>query len=167
VALPGTLLLMGVSLSVSCTYQRLAEHKVFPACAPTGQEGFRLLLCHILLLLTWSWTGGFVIGSVSRRTLWVSAGLSLCACCYCLVRFPEDPLSALSLFLFVPMGLLGVRHALRMQRVPSRVALAIATSVTVLMILAWSNGALWIRNWALLLPAWYIAIGAMRSARSI
>src|SRR5579885_3526481 len=44
VALPATLLLMGVSLSVTCTYQRLAEHKLCSACAPTGQEGVRLLL---------------------------------------------------------------------------------------------------------------------------
>ena len=54
VALPSSYLLMIASFSVSCTYQRLVNHKVFGGHWPTGHEGFPLLLCHMLLLIGWS-----------------------------------------------------------------------------------------------------------------
>lgn len=162
VGLPSTFLLMGVSFSVSCTYQRLTGAEVFGTCWPTGQEGFALLLCQLLLLIIWSWTGGFVIGAVSRRTLWGSAAMSLAACAFCLARFREGPLSGLCLFLFLPPAILGIHHALRSTLIKSRLALIVALAATLLMIGAWSNGALWIRNWALIGPAWYIVVLAWK-----
>ena len=39
-ALPSSYLLMTASLSVSCTYQRLVNHKVYAGYWPTGHEGF-------------------------------------------------------------------------------------------------------------------------------
>jgi hypothetical protein len=161
VSLPGSLLLMGASLSVSCTYQRLTGTAMFGACAPTGHEGILLLLCHILLLLTWAWTGGFVVGSVSRRTLWVSVALCLSPCLYCLSRFHQSSVSALCLLLFLPPALLGVRYGLRMIRIRSDVAVTLAMVATALMICAWGNKALWALNWTLLVPAWYIAFAAI------
>src|SRR5690348_9673694 len=83
VALPGSFLLMGVSLSVSCTYLRLTGAAVVGVCAPTGHEGFLLPACQVLLLLTWAWTSGFFVGSVSRRTLWVTVAACLSPCLYC------------------------------------------------------------------------------------
>ena len=160
VGLPGTLLLMGVSLSISCTYRRLMDHEVFNAHAPTGHEGFPLLLCHVLLLILWSWTGGFVVGYVSRRTVWVSAVSSLAACFFCLARFREASVPALCLFLFLPPAILGIHHGLRIIRVKPGPAFALATAVSVLMICAWSNQAMWIVNWALLCPAWYLVMAA-------
>jgi hypothetical protein len=71
VTIPSSYLLMTVSLSVSCTYQRLVNHKMY--AGPTGHEGFPLLLCHIFVLLAWSWSGGYIVGSVSPRTVWVNA----------------------------------------------------------------------------------------------
>jgi hypothetical protein len=68
---------MHVSVSVTCTYQRLVNHKVYAGNWPTGHEGFPLLLCHIFLLIAWSWSAGYIVGSVSRRTLWASAALSV------------------------------------------------------------------------------------------
>lgn len=161
VGLPGTLLLMGVSLSISCTYRRLVDHEVFDShAAPTGHEGFPLLLCHVLLLILWSWTGGFVVGFVSRRTVWASAALSLAACFFCLARFREESVSALCLFLFLPPAILGIHHGLRIIRVKPAPAFALATLVSMLMICAWSNEAMWIVNWALLCPAWYLVMAA-------
>jgi hypothetical protein len=157
VALPSSLLLMGVSLSVSYTYQRLSGFKIFDSCAPTGQEGFLLLMCHVLLLIVWSWTGGFIVGSLSRRTLWVSAVLCLSPCLFCLTRFREAPLSRLCLVLFLLPAVLGVRHGLRITRIKPGSALVLAVALTVLMISAWSNRALWPLNWVLIWPAWFMA----------
>jgi hypothetical protein len=63
VALPGSFLLMGVSLSVSCTYQRLTGGTVSGVCAPTGPEGFLLLTCQALLLLTCARNSGRAEGA--------------------------------------------------------------------------------------------------------
>ena len=163
VALPSAFLLMGVSLSVSCTYQRLINHKVYDCWWPTGHEGFPLLLCHILLLITWSWAGGYVVGSVSRRTLWVSAALSLLPFVIC--PFPLEALSRLCLFLFLLPAILGVRQGMRNARISLRSASLLALTITVLMISAWSSKALWIFNWALILPAWYLVATIWRSGQ--
>jgi hypothetical protein len=99
VALPSTLLLMGRSFSISCAYRQLA------------QEDFLLFLCQVVLLLIWSWAVGFVVGSVSRRTLWVSIVVSLIPCVRCLSMFHEASLSRLCLLLFLPPAILGVISA--------------------------------------------------------
>jgi hypothetical protein len=161
-ALPGTLLLEGVSVSISCTYERLIGNAVFGVCSPTGQEGSLLLLCHILLLGLWSWTGGFVVGTVSRRTLWASVAIALCPCVYCFTRFHDASMSPLCLLLFAPPAILGIRHGLRCVRIKPHVAIAVAGLVTVLTICAWLNGALWAFNWALLVPAWYMVALALQ-----
>ncbi len=157
VALPGALLLLGVSFWVSCTYQRLTSATVCAVCSANAQEGFLLLLCQVLLLIAWSWTGGFVVGAVSRRTLWVSAALALCPCISCLVRFREASLSRLCVLLFIPPAILGIRRGLRRVQIKPGRAFAIAAMVTALTLCAWMNNALWILNWALIGPAWYIA----------
>jgi hypothetical protein len=165
VALPNSFLLMGVSLSVSCTYQRLINHKVYDVWWPTGHEGFSLLLCHTFLLIAWSWAGGYVVGSVSRRTLWVSAALSLLPSVICLGTFRLENLSRLCLFLFLLPAILGVRQGMRNARISVRSASLLALTITVLMISAWSSKALWIFNWALIWPAWYLAAAAWRSGQ--
>lgn len=162
VAWPGTQLLLGVSFSISCTYQRLASSTVCAACSPTGQENLLLLACHVLLLIIWSWTGGFVVGSVSRRTLWASALLCVSPCLYCLTRFHETSLSRLCLLLFLPPAILGVRHGLRVTRIKRGSALVLAMVVTALMIFASVSGALWLLNWVLIAPAWYIVVEARK-----
>jgi len=164
VALPGTLLLMGASLSISCTYERLTRGQMFGACAPTGHEGPLLLACHIALLLIWAWTSGFVVGSVSRATLWVSVAVCLSPCLYCLSKFHESSVSAACLYLFLPPAILGARQGLRMIRIRPGVALAVAGLATALMVCAWGNGALFSLNWALIFPAWFIALLAWSPA---
>ena len=76
-ALPSSFLLMGFSLSVSQAYQRFIDPAIFKMTGLTLGAGFWLLLCNICLLVGWAWTGGFVVGSVSRRTVWVSVALFL------------------------------------------------------------------------------------------
>lgn len=162
VALPCTYLLMHVSVSVTATYERLFHHRV-SACWPTGNEGFVLLFSHFFLLMAWSWAGAYVVGSISRRTLWLSIALSTLACAYCLVTFHFAPLSRLCSFLFLLPAVLGVRHGFRDARISLGWASLLAVTVTLLMIFAWSHQALWVLNWALVLPAWYLVATARRS----
>jgi hypothetical protein len=161
VALPCSYLLMIASLSVSCTYQRLVNHKVYVGHWPTGHEGFPLLMCHIFLLIAWSWSAGYVVGSVSRRTLWVSAILSALPSWLLLCMSVSSP----CFLLFLPAAILGVRRGWQGSRISLRAASVLALTMTVLMISAWSNQALWVSNWALLCPAWYLAATAWRSGQ--
>jgi|SRR5580704_4912062 hypothetical protein len=162
VALPSSYLLMIASFSVSCTYQRLVNHRIFVGHWPTGHEGFPLLLCHMLLLIAWSWTAGYVVGSISRRTLWASTVLAAAPALLFLC------MSAwwLCYLLFLPPAILGVWRGWRGSRISFRAASALALTMTVLMISAWSNNALWTANWALLCPAWHLVVGAWRSGPS-
>jgi len=166
-AWPCTLLLMGVSFSIGCTYQRLAGPTACAKCSPTGQEESLLLLCHVVLLITWSWIVGFVVGSVSRRTLWVSGVLCLIPCVYCLSLFHETSLSRLCLLLFLPPAILGVRHSLRITPIKPGAAIVLAAAVTVLMFFAWRSRALWVPNWALMAPVGYMVLLAWRPARQV
>ena len=100
VTLPSSYLLTYVSFSVSCTYQRLVNHKTYGWRWPTGHEGFPLLLCHIFLLIVWSWSAGYIVGSVSRRTLWVSSALSVIPASFLMCMHPFEPLSRVCLFCF-------------------------------------------------------------------
>jgi len=159
IALPCSYLLMIASFSVSCTYQRLVNHKVFVGHWPTGHEGFPLLLCHIFLLIAWSWSAGYMVGTASRRTLWASAVLSALPCCF----FLCIPFSGLSFLLFLPPAIWGVRRGWHGVCISLRAACVLALTMTVLMISAWSNEALWVVNWALLCPAWYLVAAAWQS----
>jgi len=154
-ALPSSFLLMGVSVSISSTYQHLMVSKL-------SQANGLLLICHVLLLIGWAWTGGFVVGSVSRRTLWVSIAATCSPCLFCLSRFRIESLSRLCLFLFLVPAIWGVRQGLRVTRIKLGPAIALAAIVTVLMIFAWSNKGLWVLNWALLWPTWYMVVTARR-----
>ncbi len=169
VALPSSYLLMCVSASVTSTYVRLFEPRIFLYGLPTGHEGFSLLMCHIFLLIAWSWTAGFEVGSLSRRTLWASLILCLVPCFSCSAMF--FPLPKAALFLFVVPGIWGLRHGLRFMSVERTFGLALAATVTVLMLITWKYDALWAFNWGLILPVWYLAAAAWRyvpvSARTV
>ena len=154
-ALPSSFLLMGVSVSISSAYRHLMVSKL-----PQANE--LMLICHVLLLIGWAWTGGFVVASVSRRTLWVSIAATCSPCLFCLSRFRIESLSRLCLFLFLVPAIWGVCQGLRVARIKLGSAIVLATTVTVLMILAWSNGGLWALNWALLWPTWYMVATARR-----
>jgi hypothetical protein len=163
VTLPSSYLLTYVSLSVSCTYQRLVNHKNYGWHWPTGHEGFPLLLCHIFLLIAWSWSAGYIVSRVSRRTLWVSSALSVLPAAFFLCMHPFGFVSRVCLFLFLLPAILGARRGLLNIRIPLRSSLLLALTTTVAMISAWSNHALWDPNWILISLAWCLVAMAWRS----
>jgi hypothetical protein len=162
-AVPSSFLLMGFSLSVSHAYQQLVAGPILHATGVTIGPGLALFLCNVLLLAAWSWTGGFVVGSVSRRTVWVSAALSFAPCVFCLERFRVESLSRLCLLLFLPVALWGARRGLQVARIKRSSAIALAIAVTALTIPTWSSGGAWIPNWALSWPAWFLVATARRT----
>ena len=153
--LPGAYLLMIVSISVTCTYDRLMGMKV-GHWAPTGHEGFALLLCHIFLLIAWSWASGFTLGSLSPKTLWLNAALCLLMVPICDDHLRTMTLSRFAQYLFLLPAIWGVYQGVRTVRLKRTTAFLLAATITVLMIAAWTNGALWIGNWLLLCPAWFL-----------
>jgi hypothetical protein len=162
-AVPSSFLLMGFSLSVSHAYQQLVGSPILHATGVTVGPGLALFLCNVLLLAAWSWTGGFVVGSVSRRTVWVSAALSFAPCVFCLERFRVESLSRLCLLLFLPVALWGARRGLQVARIKRGSAIALAIAVTALTIPTWSTSGAWIPNWALSWPAWFLVATARRT----
>jgi hypothetical protein len=161
-ALPGSLLLMGYSLSVSQTYQRLIHPTIFKATGLTVGPGLTLLLCNVFLLIAWSWTGGFVMGSISRRTVRVSAVLSFAPCLFCFTRFRVESLSRFCLLLFLLPAIWGVCRGLQIAQIKLRSALILAAGITLLTIPTWTSKGSWLPNWALSWPAWYLVAMAWR-----
>ncbi len=166
-ALPGSLLLMGFSLSVSQAYQRLIAPALLTSTGLRLGPGFTLLLCNIALLIGWSWTGGFVMGSVSRRTVRASAVLSFLPCLFCLERFRVESISRLCLLIFLPPAIWGVRRGLQLAQIKLRSALLLAVGITAMTIPTWDNRGSWIPNWALSWPAWYLVATAARGRMSL
>jgi hypothetical protein len=162
VTLPGSFLLMGISLSVSWRYLHFIGLKASPANELTAWPGFLLLAGQVLLLTGLAWTSGFVVGALSRRTLWTSAALCFSPCLFCLARFRTESLSRLSLLLFLLPALWGVRYGLRRMQIRLKPAIGLALVITTLMILAWSSSGLWFANWLLIWPAWYMVATAWK-----
>lgn len=156
-ALPSSFLLMGASVAVSMAYQGLNAQKSLNQSS--------LFLFQALLLAAWSWSGGFVMGKLSRQTLWASVLLCFAPCLFCLARFRIPSLSRASLLLFLLPAALGTLQGLRRTRIRFRVALVVAFSVTALMVLLWSDGRLWSVNWSLAWPVWYIVSTARHDGR--
>ena len=166
-ALPGSLLLMGISVSVSSICERLIDHRILVGSPQAIHEGFLQLLCRGLLLIGCSWACGFVMGALSRWTLWVSIASSCFPCLFCLVRFREPSLSRLCLFLFLLPAIWGVRQALRLIRINLAFAIFLAIAITTLMILPSNSRGLWTLNWSLVWPAWYIVATAQGAGRKV
>jgi hypothetical protein len=171
VALPGALILMGFSLSVSRNYQLYSwivgnysfiDLTILNETGLTVVPGVPLLLCNIFLLISWSWTGGFLLGSVSPRTLWVSSVLAAVPSVFCLTRFRDASLSRFCLLLFLLPAIWGVRRSLRMPRMNLFPALALALAMTIFTIPSRSAGELRNLRWMLCWPAWYLAATARR-----
>jgi hypothetical protein len=154
-ALPASFLLMGFSVSVSSSFQYLLTD------GPVTSGRIQLLVSQLVLLTAWSWTSGFVVGSLSRRTLWVSIASSCLPCLFCLARFRESALPSVCLLLFLAPALWGAWRGWRRARLtlPSSILLALVT--TTLMILPaaehWQG-----LHWLLLWPAWYLVAAARK-----
>lgn len=153
IALPASLLLMGASVSVIATFQRTPWPIIAENEAPLN------LMALIFLLIAWSWTAGFVVASLSRRTLWTSSVACLVPCLFCLARFRTESLSRFSLFLFILPVVLGVCQGIRNTRISLSFAAVLAVAVTMLTILERSGDFCWLTA-ALLWPSWYIVATA-------
>ena len=93
----------------------------------------------------------------------MSAALGIAACNYTISSMCVDWVPKLCLFLFVPPALLGMWHGMqRTVRITPNLAAVVAIGVTMLMTLAWLSHALWILNWALIWPVWYLVAVASR-----
>lgn len=161
-ALPAGYLLIYVSISVASTSERLLGLKV-GHWAPTGHEGFLMLLCHIFLLITWAWTSGFAVGSISPRTLCFTVALCCAMFQIPAVHLKIGPISPYYSLLFVAPTIWGILQGKRTRCLNLRTALLLAITMTALTTAAWINNALWILNWFLLFPVWLLVATAVRS----
>jgi hypothetical protein len=153
VALPGSLLLLGVSFALSKNSLSLLHR------GPIRGS----VVLEALLLLAWAWTSGFVVGSLSQRTRWVSAALCAAPCLSCVLRFHETSLSRFCVLLFLAPAVVGAAQGMRHVRLHISMATALALVMTALM-LAWSGMSA--RNWLLLLPAGWLVVTSQRSKGS-
>src|SRR3984885_3755933 len=152
-AFAGSLLLLGVSFGLSVDSRHLLR----------GERGYGSVLCEALLMLWWAWTSGFAVGSLSGKTPWVSGMLCAIPCLSCVLRFQDTSLSRLCVLLFLLPGVVGAVQGVRRARLSHRTALTLAIAMTSLM-LVW--GGMYMRNWFLLLPAWWLVAHAERSELS-
>ena len=158
-ALPSSFLLMGASVGVSMAYQSLT--------GPMTLHQQSLLIGQILLLIAWSWSGGFVVGKLSRLTLWASVLLCFTPCLFCLARFRIPSLSRASLLLFLLPAVVGAFQGVRRIQIRLKAGFALAVSVTALMVFMWSSSRLWFVNWSLIWPAWYIVSTARHASGEV
>src|SRR5579863_9696333 len=149
VASAASLLLLSVSFGVSVDSRQLLH----------GERAYGSLLCEALLMLSWAWTSGFVVGSLSGKTRWVSGILCAIPCLSCVLRFQDTSLSRLCVLLFLLPAVVGAVQGVRRARLSHRTALTLAIAMTALM-LVW--GGMYMRNWLLLLPAWWLVVHAER-----
>jgi hypothetical protein len=84
------------------------------------------LALQILLLIGFSWTAGFAVASLSRRTLWISAALCCSPCLFCLCKFHIASLPRASLFVFLAPAIVGAYQVVRNHSVSSRASFALA-----------------------------------------
>jgi hypothetical protein len=141
------------------------QHGVLYGTGLSAHEETVLFLCQALALVVWSWTGGFVLGSLSRRTIWVTGslyflfGLSPSLVAPSLILFPLRillasiiyrnasnllPLACLAVLqtaLFVLPAISGVRQGLRRLALtlPQAGLLTIAT-FALIVVATWTGG---------------------------
>ena len=151
-ALPCSFTLMGFSLSVGGAFRQVVERGL--SADGVAGTGVAMLICRIVLLLVWAWSGGFAVGSVSRRTFWVSVAACFAPCLFCLSRFRLPSQSPLELLLFVPIAIWGAWLGLRGARISRGAAVILAVIATVLTVPVWTG--LWIFALALIWPGWFL-----------
>ena len=157
-AFPCSLMLMGFSFAISSELRdhflpgtSLNHSLAAPAEAVTA-------LSQIFVLLICSWTIGITVDSLSRRTFVVSAVCCFLPCLFCLLRFHHQSLSRLCLFLFLPPAIAGIRFSRRTGAIKRRWAVTLAIAATISLAVLAACGNVWILNWVLVGPAWYLVV---------
>jgi len=123
------------------------DGSVYESALPIRQDTFAML-CQCAALASWLWTTGFALGSVSRRTAWITGPLFYLLWLSPVVvpMFQQSPqliLPWLTLQLvFTVPSALGLNHGLRVHAMKRRHAAVVA---------AWTVGvallSLWTRGW--------------------
>ncbi|HEY6490291.1 MAG: hypothetical protein WCC26_09780 [Terracidiphilus sp.] len=153
VAFAGSLLLLSVSFGLSVDSRHLLR----------GERGYGSVLCEALLMLSWAWTSGYVVGSLSAKTRWVSGILCAIPCLSCVLRFHDTSLSRLCVLLFLLPAVVGAIQGVCRARLFHGTALTLAIAMTALMLVL---GGMYMRNWFFFLPAWWLVAHAERSELS-
>lgn len=124
-----------------------------------GQE-IAQLVCLSLALLLWSWTSGFVLGSLSGRAIWLTRALFYLVLldaswarfllsghiAFHKARLPLIILAAvvplrISTFVFLLAAIWGVRRGLRLRTLGFRQTLLLAVAIAILTsLLTWTEG---------------------------
>ena len=155
-ALPASLFLMSCSVAASAA--------VADVMGEPGQlRPLWLSVSRLFLIISWAWTAGFVVGSVSRATLWASVLACCVPCLYCLSEWPGHGLSHLSLLIFVLPGFCGVCRGRREVQLGLGWAVLL-TAVATIAPLMWSMGA-WRYGCWLLWPGCYLTATARRKSQ--
>lgn len=168
-SVPCSFLLMGTSVSVAQALQNILAS----GGHPLGLS-WLAIVPQALLLVGCSWTGGFVVGSVSRRTLWFSTLCCLLPCLFCISRFRIESLSPLCLLIFLLPGVRGASDALRIGQMKSGSAMLLARAMTLLTVATlhshgepWWNPPRYMIAFVLMWPAWYLVVISPKTERRI
>ncbi len=120
------------------TYWRHGVH--YGTGLSVGEDAVYLVFL-FLALFSWSWAGGFLLGSLSDRAIWLTGTL------FCFVSFFENAgfRGALSMIVptapFLLAALWGMRRGYRMRALQFRQALLLAAAVASLTwLLTWTSG---------------------------
>jgi len=165
-AFPCSLVLLGFSFAISTELRDRFFSKGAMSHSPASAAEPVFFLCQIVVLLVCSWTGGFIVESLSRKTFVASAVCCLLPCLFCLMRFHHESVSRFCLLLFLVPAIAGVRFS-RCGRTISRhwaIALTLAGTISMTVLAAHRN--FWALNWELIGPAWYLAVQSVRSGRT-
>jgi hypothetical protein len=102
-----------------------------------------------LSVIAWSWVSGFVLGSLSGRTIYVNATLFYSIWLFSAAALPMYPFTfgsttlplLLGILLFLLPSLLGMRHGLKLRTLSMGHAVLLAAAVAASTLLAtWTDG---------------------------
>lgn len=157
-ALPCSFVLMGFSFAISSELRDRFVYGWQLSSFSTKPGEFLSLLCQVFVLLICAWAAGFAVDSISRRTFVLSAICCFLPCLFCLLRFRQESLPRFCLLLFLFPAIAGVCFSRRGGKIKRHRALASALATTICMTVLAVRGHLWVLNWELMVPAWYLAI---------
>jgi len=164
-ALPCSFLLMGFSFAISSELRTHFAYGLQLNLSWAQPAEAVSLLCQAVVLIICAWAAGFTVESISRRTFVVSAICCFLPCLFCLLRFRQESLPRLCLLLFLFPAIAGVCFSRRGGTINRRRAFALVLAATICMAVLAVRGHLWVLNWELIVPAWYLAILPVRPDR--
>lgn len=162
-ALPCSLMLMGFSFAISIELEdRFLFGGTLTYSTVKSVDG-AAIVCQIIVLLICSWAAGCTVELLSQRTFVVSAVCCFLPCLLCLLRFHHQSLPRICLLLFLLPAIVGVRFSRRGGKISQPWAVTLALTATISMAVLAARVNLWTLNWALVGPAWYLAVRSVRS----